>query len=78
MAHFHYHLEVITGFKKTFVVSYKKMTFSDHKIKDDQTLRVKVNKEREVSTIAFVGAQVCSNDDKVVYCQGQLKLFSEV
>ena len=79
MAHYHYHLKSqYTGFKKTFVISYKKMSFSNHHIKEDKTLRIKVKKEREVSTIAFVNGEVYSTDRQYLYCQGQLKLFSEV
>ena len=79
MAHYHYHFKSqYTGFKKTFVISYKKMSFSQYNIKDTQTLRVKVNKEREISTIAFVNGKVSSNDGNIIYCEGQLKLFSEV
>ncbi len=79
MAHYHYHLKSqYTGFKKTFVVSYKKVSFSNLKIKDDQALRIKVIKEREVSTIAFVNGEVSSVEQQLLYCRGQLKLFSEV
>ncbi|MEC8624846.1 MAG: hypothetical protein VXY34_08510 [Bdellovibrionota bacterium] len=79
MAHYHYHFKSqYTGFKKTFVISYKKMSFSHHNIRGDKILRVMVNKEREISTIAFVNGKVISNDGNLIYCKGQLKLFSEV
>ena len=79
LSHYHYHIKSqYTGFKKTFVVSYKKVVFSPHTIKHNQMIRVKVFKEREISTIAFINGQVTSVDGSLTYCEGQLKLFSEL
>jgi predicted hotdog family 3-hydroxylacyl-ACP dehydratase len=79
MAHYHCNSKShLTGFKTTFVVGYRSMKFSSHQVNDEEILKIKVSKEREISPITFIKGTLTSFKKDHIYCEGQLNLFSEV
>ncbi|MBY0415844.1 MAG: hypothetical protein K2Q18_16855 [Bdellovibrionales bacterium] len=61
---------------KAFLVGFNNITFSDFQPIDKEELLITTHVKRVIGPISYIEGKIISRNTGTLYCEGQLKLFS--